>query len=490
MADVPYDEIIPNVTNGLNASVALNKVGNDDERSVRFVSAVAQAGAELGYYVTGSYAYAAEENRFYRYDGNDWVVSSNIVTSAISGVLTDLVTTNKTTLVAAINEVKNFVLNGGTIGGATTVTGLTAVVANVSSSTGALSALRVDASAYDGAGSQWAGIFPRIYTVSGQSGIGQLSGILTALYHDEGFTVSEWQGIESGAAYVSGAGTVLTDSWGIAPSLPVVSDGASVVRAAGIRIKPMATTGIGTVYAILSELVATSFFSGKLEVNNVSVAIDAHRSGGAVVIQNTAYQDHASSGGIFTSRFARGTVDVPVQVNSNDLISQFTAQAYIDGGFRTVGSLQFLAAATPGVGSYPSKFYLRLIADGSTTLTARAIFEGDGGLTLGTSSKVGSGVFYGGRVALGKNAAGAMLDIYADAADCVGIIVNSRNTPTQPLAQFKQDTVLKLVVGVEGILEYKGTMGDSSKNPTTDAPTDWVQVVVGTSTYYLPAYAA
>jgi len=109
---------------------------------------------------------------------------------------------------------------------------------------------------------------------------------------------------------------------------------------------------------------------------------------------------------------------------------------------------------------------------------------------LGTSSKVGSGVFYGGRVALGKNAAGAMLDIYADAADCVGIIVNSRNTPTQPLAQFKQDTVLKLVVGVEGILEYKGTMGDSSKNPTTDAPTDWVQVVVGTSTYYLPAYAA
>lgn len=42
----------------------------------------------------------------------------------------------------------------------------------------------------------------------------------------------------------------------------------------------------------------------------------------------------------------------------------------------------------------------------------------------------------------------------------------------------------------EGNVDFVGTMANSSKDPTTDAPADWVQVDIGGATYYLPAYAA
>lgn len=40
------------------------------------------------------------------------------------------------------------------------------------------------------------------------------------------------------------------------------------------------------------------------------------------------------------------------------------------------------------------------------------------------------------------------------------------------------------------IVNFAGTMGDSAKNPATDAPADWVQIEIGGVTHYLPAYAA
>jgi len=38
-------------------------------------------------------------------------------------------------------------------------------------------------------------------------------------------------------------------------------------------------------------------------------------------------------------------------------------------------------------------------------------------------------------------------------------------------------------------LKFTGTMGNSSKDPTTDAPADWVQVDIGGTAYYAPVYA-
>ena len=44
--------------------------------------------------------------------------------------------------------------------------------------------------------------------------------------------------------------------------------------------------------------------------------------------------------------------------------------------------------------------------------------------------------------------------------------------------------------GAGGWINFVGTMGDSTKDPTSDAPADWVQIAIGGTTYYLPAYAA
>lgn len=41
-----------------------------------------------------------------------------------------------------------------------------------------------------------------------------------------------------------------------------------------------------------------------------------------------------------------------------------------------------------------------------------------------------------------------------------------------------------------GVVRFEGTMGNSALDPTTDAPADWVQIKIGATTYYLPAYAA
>lgn len=40
------------------------------------------------------------------------------------------------------------------------------------------------------------------------------------------------------------------------------------------------------------------------------------------------------------------------------------------------------------------------------------------------------------------------------------------------------------------IVNFAGTMGNSTKDPTTDAPVDWIEVQIAGTTRYLPAYAA
>lgn len=47
-----------------------------------------------------------------------------------------------------------------------------------------------------------------------------------------------------------------------------------------------------------------------------------------------------------------------------------------------------------------------------------------------------------------------------------------------------------LRIGAEGIVDYRGTMSNSTKNPTADAPADWVEIKIGGTQYFIPAYAA
>lgn len=56
------------------------------------------------------------------------------------------------------------------------------------------------------------------------------------------------------------------------------------------------------------------------------------------------------------------------------------------------------------------------------------------------------------------------------------------------IVHFVNNSTTKLKVSSEGILDYTGTMGDGTDDPTTTAPTDWVEVKIGGATRYLPAY--
>lgn len=56
---------------------------------------------------------------------------------------------------------------------------------------------------------------------------------------------------------------------------------------------------------------------------------------------------------------------------------------------------------------------------------------------------------------------------------------------------FQTNGVTKLsLVGSERILNFAGTMGNSTKDPTTDAPADWVEIKIAGVAKYIPVYDA
>lgn len=61
---------------------------------------------------------------------------------------------------------------------------------------------------------------------------------------------------------------------------------------------------------------------------------------------------------------------------------------------------------------------------------------------------------------------------------------------TSSEVNVEQDLDVNANVDISGTINFSGTMGNSSKSPTTDAPTDWVEIEIGGTTYYLPAYTA
>lgn len=78
-------------------------------------------------------------------------------------------------------------------------------------------------------------------------------------------------------------------------------------------------------------------------------------------------------------------------------------------------------------------------------------------------------------------------------------IVGSRKSGTDRAAMADDETLLGInnnfgsdliVVFGKGTMGFNGTMGDSTKDPTSDAPDDWVELKIGAATYYAPVYAA
>jgi len=45
-------------------------------------------------------------------------------------------------------------------------------------------------------------------------------------------------------------------------------------------------------------------------------------------------------------------------------------------------------------------------------------------------------------------------------------------------------------ITTNAIQNHAEAMGNSTKDPTTDAPADWVEIEIGGTTYFIPAYVA
>jgi len=124
---------------------------------------------------------------------------------------------------------------------------------------------------------------------------------------------------------------------------------------------------------------------------------------------------------------------------------------------------------------------------------ANDIYINNTGQNLSIDTESSADVFTilnNGNVGIGTTSPGVQLDILASSASTIGLVVDSAASPTANLGEFRNNGTAKLKVGTQGLLDFTGTMGNSTKTVGTDAPADWVQVAIGGTTYYLPAYAA
>lgn len=107
----------------------------------------------------------------------------------------------------------------------------------------------------------------------------------------------------------------------------------------------------------------------------------------------------------------------------------------------------------------------------------------------GTLSERGR-ITAGGHFLLGTTADSGQLTVKADAASTIGLVVDSAASPTANIGEFRNNGTAKLKINGQGLLDFTGTMGNSTKTVGTDAPADWIQCAIGGTTYYIPVYAA
>lgn len=87
--------------------------------------------------------------------------------------------------------------------------------------------------------------------------------------------------------------------------------------------------------------------------------------------------------------------------------------------------------------------------------------------------------------------ADAQLLVEAASTSQAALMLKAKTSPTDPVLEIVNSSdVPKFQVFLTGVVNYAGTMGNSAKNPTSDAPADWIECQIGGATYYIPVYTA
>lgn len=243
------------------------------------------------------------------------------------------------------------------------------VVIDADSNATVTPALDVHMHPYTGGVGQWMGIFSKVTTVAGQPAPDQAGALYTVLYHNAGYTLPDWRGIETGGAYVY-AGSSITMASGLYAALPNAWEfGGSVGTAAAIWMPGSNSTGIGTVWSILQTGAAPSYWNGTFNMEDNSLPIDAWRSGGATQMRFSDYVGSATAGPRLLLRHSRGTYALPTDVSSGDQGGLLIFDQYINGAFRQGAYIGTLAGTTISGTSYPMIMDFRVVPEGSTVNT-------------------------------------------------------------------------------------------------------------------------
>lgn len=87
----------------------------------------------------------------------------------------------------------------------------------------------------------------------------------------------------------------------------------------------------------------------------------------------------------------------------------------------------------------------------------------------------------------------ALLRLRQDSKAAGAIVVNKYGLRVEDMTHGTNNWSIYTGAGkvrLGDVVNFAGTMGDSSKTVGTDAPADWVQVEIGGTVFYLPAYSA
>lgn len=82
MSDNLYPPIVGGVTTGAEAKTSINQIGSASEIEMKTASALANISSEVGYYKSGTIAFALTEKKFYKYNGSAWAEYNDIPTLA------------------------------------------------------------------------------------------------------------------------------------------------------------------------------------------------------------------------------------------------------------------------------------------------------------------------------------------------------------------------------------------------------------------------
>lgn len=80
MTDNLYPPIIGDATTGAEAKTSINQIGASSEVEMKTASALANIASEIGYYKSGTIAFALAEKKFYKYNGSAWIEYNDIPT--------------------------------------------------------------------------------------------------------------------------------------------------------------------------------------------------------------------------------------------------------------------------------------------------------------------------------------------------------------------------------------------------------------------------